>query len=53
MATDQAQAIEIVKFVLSAYRSVRGENSHILPVSEETRPLERKDRQMTESQKMD
>lgn len=34
-------------------RCARGENSHILPVSEETRPLERRDRQMTESQRMD
>lgn len=28
-------------------RCARGENSHILPVSDETRPLERRNRQMT------
>lgn len=29
-------------------RYARGKNSHILPVSDETRPLERRNRQMTQ-----
>lgn len=54
VATNQAQAKQIHKFVQSANkRCARGENSHILPASEETRPSERGNRQMTEGQKMD
>lgn len=33
------------------HTDVSGEYSHNLPVSEETRPLEKKDTQMTESQR--
>lgn len=54
VATNQAQAKQIHRFVQSANkRCARGENSHILPASEETRPSERGNRQMTEGQKMD